>query len=106
MLNFTTQPAKDAFQSRSRKTPTQGWRVSSKSSEGDPVGEKLRDVRRKLNRSWVFIRLGRQALLNQTAQDTPRAPAAKSLVRRICRETELSERQILTTDENVKHAGG
>lgn len=74
----------------------------SKVSENDPVGQKLREVRRKLNRSWVFIRLGCQALLNQVAHDAPRARAARSMVRRICRETGFSEREILIwLDGNV-----
>lgn len=74
-----------------------------KPSEGDPVGEKLRAARSKLNRPWVFIRLGCQALLNQAVHDTAKAPAAKSVARRICRDTGLSEREILAwLDEHVE----
>jgi hypothetical protein len=67
----------------------------TKISDDDLVGGKLKDVRKALNCSWVVIRLACEALLNKVPQDTPRLPFAKSIVRRIRRETGFSEQQIL-----------
>lgn len=69
----------------------------------DPVSDKFRAVRREMNTSWVMIRLGCQALLERVPEKTPRIRQAKSVARRICRETGLSEQQALDwLDENVE----
>jgi hypothetical protein len=75
---------------------------TKKAGGDDPIGEKFKAVRSEMNTSWVLIRLGCQALLNQVPQDTPRVGQAKSIARRICRETGLSEQEALAwLDENV-----
>lgn len=69
----------------------------------DPVNNKFRAVRKEMNTSWVMIRLGCQALLKRVPEETPRIGQAKSVARRICRETGLSEQQALDwLDENVE----